>query len=57
MLKNPEAQRKAQEEIDRVIGSDRLPNFEDEPRLPYEGALVKEVFRWHQVAPFGKHMK
>jgi hypothetical protein len=53
MLKNPEAQSKAQEEIDRVIGIDRLPSFEDEARLPYVAALVKEVFRWQQVAPFG----
>ncbi|KZV77325.1 cytochrome P450 [Peniophora sp. CONT] len=52
MLKFPEAQAKAQEELDRVVGTDRLPTFEDEPKLPYLGALVKEVFRWQQVAPF-----
>jgi len=50
MLMNPAAQTKAQEEIDRVIGTDRLPTFDDEPKLP---ALAKEVFRWQQVAPFG----
>jgi cytochrome P450 len=53
MLMNPEAQAKAQEEIDRVIGTDRLPTFDDEPKLPYVSALSKEVFRWQQVAPFG----
>ena len=53
MLKNPEVQRKAQEEIDSVIGVDRLPTFEDESKLPYVAAMVKEVFRWQQVAPFG----
>jgi len=52
MLMNPEAQTKAQEEIDRVIGTDRLPTFDDEPKLPYVTALAKEVFRWQQVAPF-----
>ncbi|KAI0050530.1 CyP450 monooxygenase [Auriscalpium vulgare] len=52
MLMNPEAQRLAQEEIDRVIGPDRLPTYEDEAKLPYLGALSKEVFRWQQVAPF-----
>jgi cytochrome P450 len=56
MLMNPEAQRKAQEEIDRVIGTDRLPTFEDEPKLPYVTALAKEVFRWQQVAPFGMRL-
>ena len=54
MLKFPEAQAKAQEELDRVVGTDRLPTFDDEPKLPYLGALVKEVFRWQQVAPFGR---
>lgn len=53
MLMNPAAQTKAQEEIDRVIGTDRLPTFDDEPKLPFVSALSKEVFRWQQVAPFG----
>ncbi len=53
MLMNPDAQTKAQEEIDRVVGTDRLPTFDDEPNLPYVSALSKEVFRWQQVAPFG----
>ena len=50
---NPAAQTKAQEEIDRVIGTDRLPTFDDESKLPFVSALAKEVFRWQQVAPFG----
>ncbi|KAH8113547.1 cytochrome P450 [Phellopilus nigrolimitatus] len=49
----PEKQRKAQEEIDRVVGSDRLPGFEDRADLPYVNALVKEILRWHPVAPMG----
>ncbi|KAI5123170.1 hypothetical protein M0805_000871 [Coniferiporia weirii] len=49
----PDVQRKAQEEIDRVIGTDRLPSFEDRPNLPYIDAIVKEVLRWHPVAPMG----
>jgi hypothetical protein len=53
MLMNPAAQDQAQEEIDRVIGTDRLPTFDDEPKLPFVSALSKEVFRWQQVAPFG----
>ncbi|KAF8259817.1 cytochrome P450 [Lactarius quietus] len=52
MLMNPTAQNQAQEEIDRIIGSDRLPTFEDEPNLPFVSALSKEVFRWQQAAPF-----
>lgn len=54
MVVHPEVQRKAQEEIDRVVGGDRLPTFADQSSLPYVGALVKEVFRCHPVAPLGK---
>jgi cytochrome P450 len=49
----PEAQRKAQAEIDAVIGTSRLPTFADRPSLPYVDALIKEVLRWHPVAPIG----
>ena len=49
----PDAQRRAQEEIDAVIGTDRLPGFADREHLPYVEALVKEVFRWNPVAPLG----
>ena len=45
MLLYPEIQRKAQAEVDRVIGSGRLPDFSDEPALPYVTALVKEILR------------
>lgn len=49
----PEAQKKAQAEIDAVIGSDRLPNFADRDSLPFVEALVKEVLRWNAVTPTG----
>ncbi len=45
MLKNPEAQKLAQLEIDRVVGTDRLPTFGDEADLPYVQALCAEVLR------------
>jgi cytochrome P450 len=44
---------KAQEELDRVVGRDRTPTFEDEPNLPYIRAMVKEVMRWRFVNKFG----
>jgi cytochrome P450 len=53
MILFPDAQRKAQEEIDRVIGGDRLPTFDDRDNLPYINAIVKEILRWHPVAPMG----
>ncbi|KAG0702303.1 cytochrome P450 [Suillus ampliporus] len=49
----PDAQKKAQAEIDAVVGPDRLPSFADRDRdsLPYTEALAKEVLRWHAVTP------
>ncbi|KAK1961023.1 cytochrome P450 [Colletotrichum sublineola] len=53
MMLFPEVQKKAQEEIDTIVGSDRLPQSEDRERLPYVNALVKETLRWFPVAPLG----
>lgn len=53
MALNPLVQKKAQEEIDRVIGTERLPTFADRDQLPYVDAIVKEVLRWHPSAPMG----
>ena len=53
MSLSPDVVRKAQEEIDRVIGNGRLPTSMDRPNLPYIEAVVKEVLRWHPVAPMG----
>jgi hypothetical protein len=54
MVLYPDVQKRAQSEIDRVIGSDRLPTFEDRDQLPYIEAVVKEVLRWQPVAPLGE---
>ena len=47
----PDIQKRAQAEIDQVIGNDRFPTFEDRPHLPYVEAVVKEIFRWKPLAP------
>ena len=49
----PDAQKKAQEEIDRVIGGSRLPTSKDLSTLPYIEAVMKETHRWHLVVPMG----
>ena len=54
MALNPEVQARAQAEIDAVVGSDRLPLVTDREGLPYVHAIVKEVVRWHTVAPLGE---
>lgn len=49
----PDAQRQAQEEIDRVIGRSRLPTLADRGQLPYISALLNEVYRWRPVVTLG----
>jgi cytochrome P450 len=53
MLLNPTAQRRAQEEIDKAVGPDRLPTLADRPLLPYVEACIKEALRSAPVAPEG----
>ena len=53
MLLYPEVQRKAQAEIDRVVGTDRLPTMEDEPSLQYIRGCVKETLRWMPTTILG----
>ena len=45
MILHPEVQQRAQDEIDRVVGSDRLPNLEDRKDLLYVEAICKECSR------------
>ena len=45
ILIHPNVQRKAQQEIDSVVGSDRLPDFSDIPHLTYLTAAIKESLR------------
>jgi cytochrome P450 len=51
MMIFPEVQKKASEEIDRVIGRNRLPNGADRDKLAYVMAIMKETHRWHLVLP------
>jgi hypothetical protein len=50
MVLYPDAQKKAQE-IDKVIGPNRLPNFEDHPFLLFVEAFYQDVYRWHPLIP------
>jgi len=53
MLLYPDMQKKAQVELDSVIGRERLPTFNDRPYLPFIDAVCKEVLRWYPVTPLG----
>jgi len=43
LVAHPEVQRKGQEELDRVLGSDRAPVLDDIHDLPYVQAIIKEA--------------
>ena len=49
----PEVQKKAQEELDRVVGPNRLPDFSDYDDLVYIQAVTLEAMRWMVVVPLG----
>ncbi|KAI0693296.1 cytochrome P450 [Cerioporus squamosus] len=48
----PDVQKKAQAELDAIVGPNRLPGHSDRPSLPYISAIVKETLRWGTVLPF-----
>ena len=49
----PESVKKAREELDSIVGQNRLPSFDDTSKLPYVNAFVKEVLRWRPMLPMG----
>ena len=57
MVLNPEVQKRAQEELDTVIGHGRLPTMDDRSRLPYMEALLLEVLRYHPIGPMGMFIR
>ena len=46
----PEIQKKLQAEVDRVVGRDRVPNYEDLANMPYVKAFVRESLRFREVS-------
>jgi len=51
MAIHPEIQKRAQKEIDQLLGGERLPVLSDQDDLPYISAMIKEVYRWHTPLP------
>ncbi len=49
----PDIQRKAREEILQVVGTNRIPNLQDRPSLPYLDAIFREIIRWRPPVPLG----
>ncbi|KAF5355923.1 hypothetical protein D9756_004149 [Leucocoprinus leucothites] len=55
MLRYPEVQARARQEIDAVTGGNRLPDFDDRSSLPYVDLIIAELFRWRPTTPLGMH--
>ncbi|XP_026494957.1 cytochrome P450 18a1 [Vanessa tameamea] len=51
MLRNPDVKRRVQEELDSVIGRERLPTIEDMPNLPYTETTILETLRMSSIVP------
>uniref|UniRef100_A0A8C9W476 Cytochrome P450, family 1, subfamily D, polypeptide 1 n=1 Tax=Scleropages formosus TaxID=113540 RepID=A0A8C9W476_SCLFO len=52
LIKFPDIQCKIYQEIDDKIGSNRMPRFEDKPKMPFTEAFIYEVFRHSSYVPF-----
>ncbi|NXU28827.1 CP1B1 protein, partial [Thalassarche chlororhynchos] len=51
LIRYPNVQAKMQEEVDRIVGRDRLPCAEDQPHLPYIMAFLYESMRFSSFVP------
>ena len=53
MTMYPDILKKAQSEIDSIVGRETLPTMRDREALPYVNAICTELLRWHAVVPGG----
>ncbi|KZV76224.1 cytochrome P450 [Peniophora sp. CONT] len=53
MIAHPDVQKRAQMELDAVVGRERPPTLADRAHLPYTVAILREVMRWRSGLPVG----
>ncbi|KAK4185184.1 cytochrome P450 1A2 [Podospora australis] len=53
LMQNPEAQRKAQQEVDCAVGGGRLPTWDDMSNLRYTQLVLQETYRMNPLSPLG----
>ncbi|KAM0421388.1 hypothetical protein ACHAPT_010742 [Fusarium lateritium] len=53
LLQNPAFLEQSHAVLDKVVGHDRLPNFQDRPKLVLIDAVVHELLRWRPIVPGG----
>eukprot|EP00268_Persea_americana_P026050 TRINITY_DN2541_c1_g1_i6.p1 TRINITY_DN2541_c1_g1~~TRINITY_DN2541_c1_g1_i6.p1 ORF type:complete len:525 (+),score=74.64 TRINITY_DN2541_c1_g1_i6:148-1722(+) len=51
LINHPAVLKKAREEVDAVVGKERLVEESDIPNLPYIQAIIKETLRLHPAVP------
>ena len=57
MVAFPEVQRRAQGELDAVLGRARFPTYTDAPRLPYVRATSEKLFAGDPLSDSDRHTK
>ncbi|KAI0085089.1 cytochrome P450 [Irpex rosettiformis] len=53
MAMRPDIQQRARQELDSVVGPERLPTYDDQDHLPYVQAIFMECLRWMTTVPLG----
>ena len=53
MARNTPVMKKAQQQLDDVLGGERLPEHSDMNQLTYITAVIKETLRWACPVPIG----